>query len=527
VTIWRLAVGAILFLLIGVPLLFPFGSAFTDADAWYTWTEADRLLRLVRNSLLLTGGTLALSLPLGTFAAALLYRTDLPLRRLLRLLALLPLFVPFPLFVSAWQIVASFGAWTPWRHDLLSAICIHAVASLPWIILLVGHGMTWVERELEEDALTSVPAWEVFFTVTLPRSRAALGAASLWVALQTATEITITDLMQVRTFAEEVYTQFVSPEYGDALARAVAVNVPFIVGTALLVAWMAARWERRLPARSTLATPPLLFPLGDWAWPLAVLALALSIVVFGLPIYSLAHRAGVSGTPLSWALPTLLRHLRTVSVAEGRFIATSLLMALSAGLFSLALAFLACRLSLEAPLFRTGLLGLIAVAWATPGPIVGLGLKAFIAWLLDRTDSALVARLLWYGPSPLPVVWVDLIRFFPCAVAILWPVMRLEPRELRDAARVDGAGPLHEWRLVALPLSARTCVRAVLAVSVLSLGELSGSKLVSTPGMASYAEVLFAQMHYGVTNELAARCLVMLALVATGGVLTLRASGER
>ena len=65
---------------------------------------------------------------------------------------------------------------------------------------------------------------------------------------------------------------------------------------------------------------------------------------------------------------------------------------------------------------------------------------------------------------------------------------------IRDAARVDGAGPLREWRYVALPLSLRTCVRGVLAVTVLSLGELSASKMVSTPGMQSYSEVLFAQM---------------------------------
>src|SRR5579872_4048073 len=105
--------------------------------------------------------------------------------------------------------------------------------------------------------------------------------------------------------------------------------------------------------------------------------------------------------------------------------------------------------------------------------------------------------------------------------------MRLEPRELRDAARVDGAGPLGEWRYVALPLSLRACGRAVLAVAVLSLGELSASKMVSTPGMQGYAEELFAQMHYGVTNDLAARCLVMLGIVTVGGALTLAMNRER
>ena len=60
--------------------------------------------------------------------------------------------------------------------------------------------------------------------------------------------------------------------------------------------------------------------------------------------------------------------------------------------------------------------------------------------------------------------------------------------------------------------------RAALAVAVLSLGELSAGKLVATPGMPSYATDIFTQMHYGVTNELAARCVLLLILVAAGGV---------
>jgi ABC-type Fe3+ transport system permease subunit len=328
-----------------------------------------------------------------------------------------------------------------------------------------------------------------------------------------------------------VYTQFVGPDTdagrGDALARAVAVNVPLVAGAALFVAWMAARWERRLPARATLATPPYQFPLGAWRWPLAGLGAFLAAVLFTVPLQNLVYRAGVSGAPEAWAPQTVWVHVRDVFEVEGRFVASSLALAVGAGLFATALAFVACRLSLESAGFRVALLALIAVAWAMPGPVVGLGLKAFIAKLLDWTDSEVVARLLWYGPSPLPVAWVDVIRFFPFAVAVLWPVMRLEPRELRDAARVDGAGPLREWGRVALPLSFRACLRAALAVAVLSLGEMSAGKLVSTPGQPSYAEVLFAQMHYGVTNDLAARCLVMITLVAGGGALTLAVSRDR
>ena len=58
-----------------------------------------------------------------------------------------------------------------------------------------------------------------------------------------------------------------------------------------------------------------------------------------------------------------------------------------------------------------------------------------------------------------------------------------------------------------------------LAVAVLSLGELSAGKLVETPGSETFAHWVFDRMHYGVTNRLAAMCLVLLLLVGLGGGL--------
>src|SRR5262249_49647590 len=153
------------------------------------------------NTLGLLAGTLALSLPAGIAGAVLLYRTDLPLRGLLRFVTILTLFVPLPLFAAAWQAALGSSRWlplrawrtpeigAPWAQGMTAAVWVHAVAALPWVILLVGQGLCWIERELEEDALTVLPPWRVLLQITLPRCRVVVGAAALWVALQTATEI--------------------------------------------------------------------------------------------------------------------------------------------------------------------------------------------------------------------------------------------------------------------------------------------------------------------------------------------------
>jgi iron(III) transport system permease protein len=519
---------------------------------------------------LLILGTLALALPVGVAGAVLLYRTDLPGRRLFLFLVLLTLFIPLPLFASGWQAILGAGgllpapfwnpvrstevtgsglSWSPWGQGLGSAIWIHAQAALPWVILLVGQGLQWVEPELEEDALLSTSPGRVLLRVTLPRARAAIAAAAVWTALQTATEITVTDVMRVRTFAEEVYTQMVAPERSveQGESRALAVALPSCGLLALLILLAAQRWQRNLPAGLSNPIRPVVFRLGRWRWAWSAVTAAALGLYLGLPAASLVWRAGWQ-PGAGWSVRLLWRSLVLAAHTDGRLLAGTLLAAAAAGLLTAALAWLACWAALDSTRARRTLLVLLAVAWAWPGPVVGLGLKALLNGIVSWEDTLvgpahetpdlkggkdvgagagahLLKGLLWDGPSLAPLIWVDLIRFFPCAVALLWPVMRLLPRDLRESARVEGASPGQELTRVVWPLTARPVLRAALAVAVLALGELSASKVVSTPGQPSFAETVFTQMHFGVTNALAARCLLLLLLVALGGTVVGVATG--
>jgi ABC-type spermidine/putrescine transport system permease subunit II len=56
-------------------------------------------------------------------------------------------------------------------------------------------------------------------------------------------------------------------------------------------------------------------------------------------------------------------------------------------------------------------------------------------------------------------------------------------------------------------------------VMVLSLGEIAAGKLAATPGSLTFAMEVFDRMHYGVSNDLAALCLILLAGVLLGGCL--------
>ena len=217
-----------------------------------------RQLALLRNTFVLATGTCAISLPLGTVLAFLLVRTDVPGRRLV--LALIGGLLMLPLYLQAAGWDAGFGqlgwcslvrgaAATPLLQGGTAAVWIHALAAVPWVVLLVGAALLGVEPELEEDALLAGSTWQVFRHVTLPRMFGGVAVAAGWVALSVCGEMTVTDLFLVRTYAEELYTGFA---LGDTLAAAWRAAVPGILVQASLLLVAIASLLRVAP---TLATP--------------------------------------------------------------------------------------------------------------------------------------------------------------------------------------------------------------------------------------------------------------------------------
>ena len=87
--------------------------------------------------------------------------------------------VPLPLHATAWLgalgnagRAQAFGI-RPLLVGHFGAAVVHALASLPWVVLIVGVGLCAVEPELEESALLDYGPGRVLLHVTLRR---ALGA---------------------------------------------------------------------------------------------------------------------------------------------------------------------------------------------------------------------------------------------------------------------------------------------------------------------------------------------------------------
>ena len=530
---WLLAV------VLGVVMLGPvivlLASAFSSADRWNLWSESWRILTLAENSIVLALGAVLVALPPGLVVAIVLERVPFFGRGSFQRLVLVGLFLPLPVVAIAWQVILGAWlpplrmnpgdvAWRPWAEGLFPAAWVHGMAGFPWVVWIVGAVMRTSDRATEEMALLEGGIIRVIQRVWLPRLLLAMLVAGSWVAVITWTEIAVTDAMMVRTFAEEVYTQFVSASTG--LSEAVAVTLPaWIVVLILARALLRRLGTRLLHPSADLAPPLLVWPGSGFSrWPLIMVAHVLVLGLIGLPLLALVWKASGGGTTAGPSSVFFLAEWSKVIGSDGRILLSNVLTAMMVSSLTVLLAWVTCWCADAVTFLRIGLAITVVVLLITPGPLIGVGLKQVIAMLMDGEDWLFglfgplpefppLRSLLYDQPSPLPAAWATMIRLFPVAVVMIWPSIRLIPQELLEAAKLDGLTIFGTWRLVVIPLTQDAALRAVIAITALNLGELSASKLVNPPFRPIFIHRLFDQMHYGADSTVSALCLMQVVVM--------------
>jgi iron(III) transport system permease protein len=482
----------------------------------------DRAWGLLANTARFAVGTCAIGLPAGVVLAMLLVRTNLPGRRAIAALLAGVLLVPLYVQCGAWQAAFGLQGWwrtatgaaAPWISDGWgAAVWVQSMAAIPWVALIVGGGLYFVPRELEEEALLDGSPAQVFRRVTLPYTLSLVCVAALLVAVSAAGDMTVTDQFQVRTYAEEVYTATSGGEPSAPLRTLPGVTLAlWLFAAALLVVLRLTPWTPLSNIR-----PPLVFQLGRWRWPLAVLAMAAIAVLVGVPIGSLAWKAGVlvshwpSGYVRTWSLEKCLsitarspaRYSRELfwSFAPGVLAATSAVAA------ALPAAWLARRGGWrQAPLATSA-----AIALAVPGPLLGLA----TIWLLNRNQTA------WLYDHTVAGPWlVQWVRVWPLVALVVACALRSIPREETQSAALEGAGPLATLARIGLAQRLPAVAAAWLAALALAIGELAATHLVTPPGMQSLAFRIFDLLHAGVEDQVASICLALFLLLPLLGLTT-------
>ena len=501
------------------------GILLVTAVCWF-WVGSDPRTRwLAWNSLRLALGTAALSLPFGILLALFVERTALPGRQLVRLLLAAMLLVPLFLQATAWD--AGFGrlGWytisadlsRPPLHTWFGAIWIHGMAAIPWVTLIVGIGLRLVEPELEDQALLDGSPLAVCLKLTLPRAAGSIAVAGCWILVTTTGEMTVTDLLGVRTYAEEIYSGFALG--GTLVEASVAAGPAAALVACLLALTLMVFVCLPSPDRWLSLRPVRVFPLGRWAWPAGAAAWGLLLVAIGLPVANLCYKAGSTS---SWAQGasahrwSVIRLIEVVMQTPGKYardfgwtLAISGAATVTCLLFAMPLAWFARRGGWR------GLPGLLVatVAMVIPWPLIGM----WTIWCVDRISVDLVYW--FYDQTILAPVICLVVRCFPVTLLLTWVHVQAIPLSLIDQAILEGANRWRLfWHLVVWPNRAGLGV-VTLVTFAIGMGDLASTVLVLPPGMTTVAFRVFDLVHYGVRYELAGLGLTSGLLFITAGVL--------
>jgi iron(III) transport system permease protein len=500
-----------------------------------------RLRGLLENSALLAAGTVAIAVPVGALLGIVMSKVDVPGRRALAWLMAAWLFVPLYVQAAAWLAMLGTGGWVPellagedytstWFSGWPAAIWMHAMGAVPWAALFTAASLRAVERRLEEESLLDAAPLKVIARVSLRRGLGGVLAAAVWIAVICMTEIAVTDLFQLRTFAEEIYTQAtlgsLSGSSTNLLRSDLAVGVALV---AVLVATALALMLPWLPAAATVSAE------ANWRWrPVRRRWLGASLVwsvvalVLILPLVGLVWKAGIdvhqrgSGFERTWSATKAAAMVVRSLWEQRREWGWSLAIGGSAAAGAVAVGVLLgwwarVRRGAARPLAL-----LIALGLAVPAPLLGVWV---IGLLNHPQDSFLAPLTVLYDRTLVAPVLVQLVRALPLVALWLWTQLSSVPRDLVEAARSEGAGPAAQLFRVALPLRLPAVAAAGLIGLLLAVGEVSATLLVVPPGVTTISVRVFQLIHYGIDDRVAAIALSVFG--AIGVLAALAAAATR
>ena len=431
---------------------------------------------------------------IGTAAAWLVERTDLPGRRFFAVAAAVPLAIPPFISSYAWLSVSQglegfVGAWI-----------VVTSSYYPLVTLPVAASLRGMDPALEESSRSlGQGAGSTFLRVVLPQLRPALLGGMLLVALNVLVEFGAFALLRFRTFTTELYAEY-RTGFDQPAEAVLAVALLFFCLLCLLAEMRIRGRARYARLGSGVRRPITPLLLGRARWPAFAGLVGLVAATLGLPLgmilYWLTRHSAASVSPVAVSPFGLLE--ATIS---------SVWLGLAGAALTV---ILALPLGLLAARYQGRLLTLLEraayLAQGVPGIVIAL---AFITITIHAVQP------LYQTAATLIVAYA--ILFLPLALVSVRAALMQAERRLEEVGRSLGlAWPQVAWRIT-LPLAAPGIGAAAALVFVLIVTELTTTLLLAPIGTNTLAMQVWAD-----TSTLAfaaaapyAAMMALLSLLAT------------
>jgi iron(III) transport system permease protein len=461
------------------------------------WAELHKLLfrsltaTLIWNTVTLVVVVTALCAVTGTLVAWFVERTDVPCRRLLAILVVIPLGIP--------DFVVSFGwrAIFPSIGGFWAAVLVMTLAVYPLVFLPVAASLRAADPAQEEVARSlGLGRVRTFWTVTVGQARLAIFGGAVLVGLVVLAEFGAFEILGYQTLTTEIYNEF-QVGFNEPAACALSL-ILVLLGALLLASEDTVRGHgraSRLGGGAARQMRPL--PLGRLR-PVALAGVSILVVLaLGVPVGAIIYlivQGGFTTLPATASLPDATLNTFGYAAAAG----------VVATLAAVPIALLSVRfprrrvLTLE----RSNL-----VVLAVPGLVIALSLT-FV------TEHFLQGR--FYQTSLLLVV-AYAIMFFPLAVVSVRAAVARAPVGLEEVGSSLGVSRRSVLWRVTLPLVGPGLAAAFALVFLETATELTATLVLHPTNVETLATQFWAFESNGSYSQAAPYAGVMVLVAAVPG----------
>ncbi|HUP09227.1 MAG TPA: iron ABC transporter permease, partial [Caldimonas sp.] len=503
-----------------------FAFIFADGDFWDAF----------QNSLVIAAAMSLISVPLGGILAFLMVRTDLPGRRWIEPLLLIPVFVS-PMVLAFGYVVSAgpvgfYSVWAkellggvPWNVYSLTGIAIIAgLTHVPHVYLYSSAALKSLGSDVEEAArMTGSSPFRVARDVSLPMVAPSLlfsGVLVFFLGFEIfGLPLVLGDPeghLVLATYLYKLTNKLGTPSYHLMAAVAVcivAVTFPLVI----LQRYLLKNAGKYVTVKGKAGRQRPL-PLGNWRWIAAALLAFWLFVTVIVPISGIALRAFVSnwGEGVTLSEVWTLDHFREVFAQPTllRGILNTILIGVIGGALAVA-----CYTAIGLATHRKNdgwsrfVDYLVLVPRAIPGLLAGLAFLWVFLFFPPLAPLRTTIASIWIAYT---VVWLAYgMRLVSSSLLQVGP-------ELEEAARTAGAPRGRVSRDVTLPLIRYGLLASWLLVFMIFEREYSTGVYLLGPGTEVIGSLLVSLWGTGGADMVAALSLINVVLVAVGLAVALR-----
>ncbi|HSV18999.1 MAG TPA: iron ABC transporter permease [Casimicrobiaceae bacterium] len=499
---------------------------FADPDFWQAFL----------NSVLIASGMTLIAVPLGGLLAFVMERTNLPGKRWVEPLILVPSFVS-PMVLAFGYVVAAgpvgfYTVWTselfggaPWSIYSLPAMAIIAgLTHVPNVYVYASSALKSLGSDVEEAArIAGASPLRVATSVSLPLILPSLLFAAVLVFFLGfelfGLPLVLGDpegILVLSTYLYKLTNKLGTPSYH--LMAAVAICIVAVTFPLVLLQRRLLQNARRYATIKGKAGRMRELPLGRWKWAAAAMLYLFLIVTVIVPISGIALRAFVTnwGIGVNLMDAFTLDNFRAVfdEPTNARAIWNTILIGTLGGAITVA-----CYTAIGFATHRRNdgwsrfIDYLVLVPRAVPGLLAGLAFLWVFLFFPPLTPLRTTIVSMWIAYT---VVWLAY------GMRLITSSMLQVSTELEEAARTVGASRGRISREITLPLIRHGLLGSWLLVFMIFEREYSTGVYLLAPGTEVIGAQLVSLWQGGAIDVVAALSLINIVLVGIGLALALR-----